>query len=58
MDSMAIPSLAGRTEDEIKSAFLAYKNDAEGTTVMHRIARGYSDDDIQLIAEYFGESSE
>lgn len=29
-----------------------YKTEESGTTVMHRIARGYTDDDIALIAAY------
>lgn len=53
--SEAIPSLAGRTADDLKSSFEFYKSDTEGTTVMHRIARGYSDEDIQKIANYLAE---
>lgn len=51
----SIPSLAGRTEEDLKAAFQFYKTDPDGTTVMHRIARGYSDEDIQTIANYLAE---
>lgn len=30
----------------------AYKTEESGTTVMHRLARGYTDEDIALIAAY------
>lgn len=30
----------------------AYKNDRNGTTVMHRLARGYSDEQIVTISAY------
>jgi cytochrome c553 len=29
-----------------------YKSETSGTTVMHRLARGYTDEDIALIAAY------
>ncbi|KCZ94123.1 c-type cytochrome [Hyphomonas johnsonii] len=29
-----------------------YKYDPDGTTVMHRLARGYSDEQIAMISDY------
>ena len=48
----AIASLHGRSAAEIADAFLSYKNNADGPSAMHRMARGYTDEQIQLIADY------
>lgn len=49
---MGLPSL-DRMDAGILSARLAfYKTDANGTTVMHRIARGYSQAQIEAISQY------
>ncbi len=50
----AIPSLSGASGEAIAAAFAEYKRDAGGTTVMHRLARGYDEADIALIADYLG----
>jgi len=47
-----IPSLEGLSRDELAASFRAYRDDAAGETVMHRIARGYSDDHIQSIVTF------
>ena len=50
----SVPSL-DRMDDGTLSARLAfYKTDADGTTVMHRIARGYSQTQTEAISEYLG----
>ena len=46
----AIKSLAGLSADEISARMLVYKHDDEGQTVMHRIARGYTEAEIQRLA--------
>ena len=50
-----IPSLAGRPEAVLKAQMLAYKSDAApvGTTIMNRLAKGYSDEEISALAHYF-----
>ncbi len=52
-----IPSLAGRPEALLKSQMLAYKSDASpvGTTIMNRLAKGYSDEEIHALALYFSQ---
>lgn len=52
-----IPSLAGRPEALLKSQMLAYKSDAspDGTTIMNRLAKGYSDEEINALALYFSQ---
>lgn len=48
--SIDIPSLSALSADQIIEGMNTYKNETEGTTVMHRLARGYTEDDIALIA--------
>ncbi len=48
----AIVSLDGYTSEQIKVRVVSYRND--GGTVMHRMARGYSDVEIDSIATYLG----
>lgn len=53
----AIPSIAGLPESVLKARFVAYKSDAPpaGTTIMNRLARGYTDDQIAALARYFAQ---
>ncbi len=50
----AIASLDGYSEPMLIETMLRYKSDVDGTTVMHRLARGYSDEAITAIAAYLG----
>jgi len=50
--SMGIPSIETLGKDALTASLQAYKTDAQGTTVMHRIARGYSDQQLAEIAAY------
>ena len=55
----AITSLEGRTADNLRQALMVYYQDKDGTTVMHRTIRGYSEADIAAISAYLGrEASE
>ncbi|HMT94317.1 c-type cytochrome [uncultured Thiothrix sp.] len=47
-----IPSLAGQTEAALSVSLLAFKKGERPATLMTRIAKGYSDEDLQLIANY------
>lgn len=49
----AIPSLDGLSAKQIESAVLAFKLGERQATVMNRIAKGYTDNEIAAIAEYF-----
>ncbi len=51
--SDAIPDLYALEPGEMQSRLLAYKTDADGTTVMHRLMRGYSDEEIAALSAYF-----
>jgi sulfide dehydrogenase cytochrome subunit len=50
----AIPSIAGKSADFIEQAMLEFRRGERPSTVMQRHAKGYTDDDIRLIADYFG----
>lgn len=55
----AIASLDGRPADQIRQSLLRYRSDTAGTTVMHRMMRGYSEADINAISAYLaGEAGE
>ncbi len=53
----AITSLEGRTAESIRQGLLMYYQDTDGTTVMHRMIRGYSEADIEAISAYLGEEA-
>lgn len=46
-------SLAGRSKDDIATQLKAFKSGARPATVMHQLAKGYSDAQIEAIAAYF-----
>ena len=51
----AIAGLAGRSAGEIADAFRRYQADSDGPSAMHRMARGYTDEQIALIADFLAE---
>ena len=49
-----VKPLAGVPAANIVALMAGYKSGAiQGTTIMHQIAKGYTDEQIQLIAAYF-----
>lgn len=52
-----IPTIYGRSAEYIQTALLDFKSGARPSTVMGRHAKGYSDEEIHQIAEYFGSLS-
>ncbi len=48
-----IPSLNGRSFGYLKSNLLAFKQRQRHGVIMNRIARGYSDEQIEVLARYF-----
>lgn len=46
-------ALAGKDAAEIGQKMLDFKNGRRPATLMHQIAKGYSDEQIQQIAAYF-----
>ncbi|MCA8899402.1 MAG: hypothetical protein KDA39_11775, partial [Hyphomonas sp.] len=53
----AIPSLEHRPAALIRQSLMDYKAEADGTTVMHRMMRGYSEADIDAISTYLARSA-
>lgn len=49
----AVAPLAGRSRQEIVTLMQQYKAGARPATVMHQLAKGYSDQQIEQIAGYF-----
>ena len=48
-----VKPLAGVSADKIIAAINDYKSGAQPATIMHQISKGYTDDQIKLIAAYF-----
>jgi cytochrome subunit of sulfide dehydrogenase len=48
-----VVSLAGRPRDEIASQMRAFRDGNRPVTVMHQIAKGYTDAQIDALAAYF-----
>lgn len=53
----AIPSLAGRPDSLLKLQLSAYRSDTPppGTTIMNRLAKGYSEAELEALATYFSQ---
>jgi len=49
----AIPSIKGKSASFITQALKEFRDDKRPSTVMGRHAKGYSDEEIQLIANHF-----
>ena len=50
----AIPALNGKSADFIGQRLKEFKTDQRPSTVMNRLAKGYSDEEIALIAAHLG----
>jgi sulfide dehydrogenase cytochrome subunit len=52
-----IPTLAGRPAATIAAMLKAYKGETPppGTTIMNRLAKGYTDEQIEALAKFFSE---
>ena len=48
-----VASLAGLSREHIAGQMKAFRDGSRPATVMHQIAKGYSDQQIELIADYF-----
>lgn len=49
----ALQGLAGRSKDELVAAMNAFRAGSRPATVMHQIAKGFGEDEIAAIADYF-----
>jgi cytochrome subunit of sulfide dehydrogenase len=48
-----MPGLAGRDPSELARLMLDFRSGKRQATVMHQIAKGYTDEQIEAIAAYF-----
>lgn len=49
----AVPSLAGMPQDTMVAQMKAFKAGTRPATIMHQLAKGYSDVQIEQLAGYF-----
>ncbi|HSH29121.1 MAG TPA: c-type cytochrome [Thiohalobacter sp.] len=54
----AIPSIADKSTDFVETALQEFRSGARHGTVMGRHARAYTDEEIRLIAEFFGREAQ
>jgi cytochrome c553 len=48
-----MPGIAGRSKESLASALKEFKGGQRPATVMHQLAKGYTDEQLDLIAAYF-----
>jgi cytochrome c553 len=48
-----VPSLAGKSRDELLGKMQAFKTGALPGTIMQQLAKGYTDEQIELVAGWF-----
>ena len=49
----SIPNLAGLKNEYFVEQMLAFKTGTRPATIMHQLAKGYTDEQIRLLATYF-----
>lgn len=49
----AIPTIAGKSVEYLREALEGFRSDEKQATVMDRHMKGYNDEEIRLISEYF-----
>ena len=49
----AMKSLAGRKEEDLLKLLANYRSGALPATLMHQVTKGYSEDQLRLIAKHF-----
>ena len=49
----AVPGLAGKPKDFIVQQMAAFRNGQRSATIMHQLAKGYTEQQTELMAEYF-----
>ena len=47
-----VPKINGRSADDIMTAMAAFRSGSKPATVMNRIAKGYTDDELKPIAAW------
>ncbi len=52
-DGASLPSLAGMPKASALASLQAFKSGARPATIMHQLAKGYTDAQLEQIADYF-----
>ena len=52
-----VAALAGRAKDDIVQVMAQFKEGKRPATVMHQIAKGYSDAEVAAVADYFSKQT-
>jgi len=52
-DGKVLPPLAGMPRDHIASQMRAFRDGQRPATVMHQVAKGYTDEQIDTLAAFF-----
>jgi sulfide dehydrogenase cytochrome subunit len=55
-DGSPVPSLGSFTVEQMVTAMQAFRSGSRPATVMNRIAKGFSDEEIKAIADWYGRS--
>jgi cytochrome subunit of sulfide dehydrogenase len=53
-----VPHILGRDREEIIAAMLAFRSGERSSTIMGRIAKGFSDDEIRAVAAWLSTQQE
>ena len=53
LSGATVPGLAGHSADELVAQMKAFRSGERKATIMHQIAKGFSESQTQLLAEYF-----
>lgn len=49
----AIPGIAGKDKAWLEEVLKAYKQGTRPAIIMHQLAKGYTDEEIAILADYF-----
>ena len=52
-----VPSINAKEASYLKKKMYAFRNGLEESTIMNRLAKGYTEEEIDIITEYFAEIS-
>lgn len=53
----SIPSIAGQSSAALNSKLMAYREGKLTGTIMNRIAKGYTPDELKAVSEFFAQQS-
>lgn len=53
MSTTALPRLAGMPKENFMKAMADFRDGKRPATIMHQLSKGYSDEQIALMAEFF-----